>query len=312
LDKPLEDYLPNSEIPKTTHAFNQIKKSNTIEGLELLLSSKDGGNVYFEINANSITKAGELIGIQGIARDITARKIEEEEMKKRLMKFNLEEGKLYLVQESTPTISHEAFKDLLSIGYRGLKISRTPLIDSDNNLKGNYEYYWLSENGIKNSLPPKLKSIEQKIEKLSRRKIILIDRLDYLISKHNFKKILLFVQRLRELAIITNHIIILSIDSSTLKNREVRLLEKETFEVEPRYKPRLPEYMFSVLKFIYRQNLVGIKPSYTVIGHELGLCKPTTRKRIRRLISIGCAIEHLNGRSKIVEVTERGKNIFSM
>jgi hypothetical protein len=118
------------------------------------------------------------------------------------------------------------------------------------------------------------------------------------------------IQNLKELAIIHNYIIILSIDPSILDIQELRLLEKDTAEVEPSHKSGLPEDLMDILKFTYHQNIIGIKPSYTMIGDELGLCKPTARKRIRRLLSTGYIIENTKGRTKVLELNERGKKIF--
>ena len=101
-------------------------------------------------------------------------------------------------------------------------------------------------------------------------------------------------------------------DPSILTNREQKLLEKETTEIEPLFKPKLPDDLISVLKFIYEENTTGIKPSYSEVEHELRVCKPTMRKRIRKLISGGYLIDNKNGRRKVIELTERGKNFFNL
>jgi PAS domain S-box-containing protein len=310
LGKQLENYLPSTENIKISQAAEQLMKGEHIQGLELELIGKNKSIISFEINTTPMFKEAKIIGYQGIARDITDRKRAEEEMKKRFMRFKLEKGKLYLAKEAAPTISIEAFKDLLNVGYSGTIISRTPLIDFNNHIEGDFEFYWLSDNGGENILKPNFNKIKQLVKNLPNRKIVLLDRLDYLISKHGFEKVLSFVQQLRELTIILNHIIILSIDPSVLSSEKLRLIEKETFEIELLDKPNLPQHMIDVLRFIYTQNMMGLKPSYTGIGIELGLCKPTIRKRIRALISSGYMIENQRGRSKVVELTERGMNIF--
>jgi predicted transcriptional regulator len=227
------------------------------------------------------------------------------------MKFNLEEGMVYMVQESSPSLSLEALRDLLNVGYSALLLSRTSKKDIGKLIEGDFKYKWLSEKQGENTLAPKLKNIENIIEDQPRRKIILMDRLDYLVSKHGFKKVLTFIQHLREIAVIANHVIILSIDPSVLKKKELRLLEKETAEIEQLLKPRLREDLLEVLSYVYKQNLIGTKPSLTKIGQELSLSKPTIRKRIRELISTGYIREYLKGRNKAIETTDRGKLIFT-
>jgi PAS domain S-box-containing protein len=310
IGKPLENYLTGTEIKKIEGAVDRLIEEARISSFELEVKSKNGELKSFEINANSIIKDDNIIGYQGIARDITARKRSEEEMKKTFMKFKIDEGNLYLIKEVTPTISNEAFADVLKVGYSGLYISRTPKTDFKEIPTGDVEFLWLAENGGENTIVPKINKIEKKIMSLSNRKIIYIDRLDYLIFKNNIKQIINFIQRLHELAIIYRHIIVLSLDPSTVSARELQLIEKETCEIEPMYASKLSEPLIEILKFTYSQNNFGIKPSYTAVGTELGLCKPTVRKRIRQLISGGYVIENINGRRKLVEITERGKNIF--
>ena len=60
-----------------------------------------------------------------------------------------------------------------------------------------------------------------KIEKLSRgNNVIFINRLDYLLSKNNFKDIMEFLTKLNEFIYIQKWILIISIDSKTLKVAE--------------------------------------------------------------------------------------------
>jgi len=309
LGKPLQNYLTEWEIPKIQHAFIQLMKGEHIKGLTLDFISKDGSIIFLEINATSLFKNGKIIGYQGIARDITDRKGIEEKMKKQLMKFKVEEGKLYLVEEAIPTLSLKVFGELLKVGYSGFVISRKPKKEFKRLPEGKFEFLRLSEIKGKDTLLPNLNLIEHKIENLPSRKIILLNRLSYLISKHGFKKILFFIQHLRELAIISNYVIIISVDPLTLSNQELLLLKKETFEVESLHKPKLPEPLLDFLRFIHEQNNIGIKPSYTDIGRELSLSQPTVRNRMRFLSDVYVTTSS-KGKKKLVELTEWGKSIF--
>ena len=310
LGKSLENFLPESEYKRIKQASDKLMTGEILKGLELEIIGKKYKSIFVEVNATPITKDGEIIGYQGIARDITDRKHAEEEMKKRLMKFKLEQGKVYLVEESANTISHEVLSDLVKVGYTGLVITRSNNSYYENRYQDELELLWLSENGKKNAIKPSLKNLQHIISNLHHKRIIYIDRLDYLISKRGYKRVLSFVQNLIELATFSNHIIILSIDPSTLSYRELRLLEKETSEIEPMVRPKLPEDLVSVLRFVYEQNVLGIKPSYSEVESELGVCKPTMRKRIRKLITTGYLNENSKGRSKVVELSERGRVIF--
>jgi len=297
-------------------AIRSLKKTlddGTLKNIEYTLLTKKGHEFPAELSAGVIMDlSGKPVSYVSLTKDISEQKRAEEDMKKRMMKFKLDAGKFYLVRESYPALSLEAFKDLLKIGYYGLVISRMPEIEFRKIISNyNYEFIWLAEKSVENSLQPKLKEIELKIENLPRKHTVLIDRMDYLIFKNGFKKILFFVQGLRDLAYLTSNIIIISIDPSTVNNQELRLLEKESLEIEPRLdKRKIPEELYKILKFIYQENSMGVKPSYINIGHELKISRPTVRKRIRSIISARYAIEIIKGKNKVLELTEMGRNLF--
>ncbi len=253
-------------------------------------------------------KDGKTNVIQIIARDITERKKTELDMKRRFLSFDIEEGNIYLVQESQPRQSLKAFKELLEVGYPGLVISRTPLKNFRLDTDRPFSHTWLSEKSGKKSIPPRLKEIEDLIYTQSRGQAILIDGLAYLISKRGFDECLSFVQSLMEIVHLNDQIVLLSVDPVTIGEKELRLLESETIEIAPQMSMgKMPEKLLEVLRVIYESNLGGRKPSYSDIGLETGLSKPTIRNRLRKLSNIGCVKEATKGRSKYLEITEKGK-----
>ncbi len=88
------------------------------------------------------------------------------------------------------------------------------------------------------------------------------------------------------------------------------MLEKETSEIELRYKAKLPADLLEILSFVHDNNRLGIKPTYSKIGIELNTSKPTVRKRVRNLINRGYLVESTMGNSKVIELTEKGSRIF--
>jgi uncharacterized membrane protein len=75
-------------------------------------------------------------------------------------------------------------------------------------------------------------------------------------------------------------------------------------------KAKLPDALLEALKFIYRQNMRGVKPSLTEIGMKLGASRPTVRKRIGRLVCDGYVRKFAKGNKKVVELTEKGRNLL--
>ena len=132
-------------------------------------------------------------------------------MKRRLMKFKMEEGKLYLVKESSATHSLDVLTELLKAGYRGTMLSRTPAEEFRGLGNFDVELLWLGERSGKSTLPPRVDELEPWLEGQPSKSVIFIDRLDYILSKNGFEKTLAFVQFLRELAYFSEFIAILSL-----------------------------------------------------------------------------------------------------
>lgn len=291
--------------------IHDLMEKDHLQNIEFQLKTKD--EKIISVLCTASTHTGDVADtnhFQLLFMDITERKLAEEEMKRRLMKFRLEEGNFYLIKESTPTLSIEAFKDLQQIGYQGVLISRALREELSSDITESFEYHWLAEKDSPFTMKPTADVIIERFEALGRRHVVLIDRLDYLIFKIGFKKALSLVQYLREMIYLKGSIVILSIDPQTMKREDLRLLEKETKQVEPLHKNILSDELFNILKFIYRQNTLGIKPSYSAVGKELTITKPTVRKRIGDLIATGYIREDIKGRNKAVELTERGRQLF--
>jgi PAS domain S-box-containing protein len=53
--------------------FADLREGKTIEGLAIRIRAKDGSARYIEINAAPIQNSGMMVGVQGVARDVTER-----------------------------------------------------------------------------------------------------------------------------------------------------------------------------------------------------------------------------------------------
>ncbi|MHA1378074.1 MAG: response regulator [Candidatus Helarchaeota archaeon] len=312
-DEYQKNYILDLIHPDDLKRFNSslselFDKGEVTEEIRVL--TKNNGYKWFELKGNIfIDRFGRAKAIT-VSRDITERKLAEEEIKKRIMKFKLEDGKTYLVKEISLGLSIEAFKELLKIGRYGVIISRTPKEEFLDFIEFDFDHLWLAEKG-QNNIPPNFKEIGKFVEKMYDKSALLIERLDYLISKNGFDATLSFIHTLRELSYLKNHILILSIDPDTLSKQNLRLLEKEAREIELRYMARLPEDLLEILRFIFKENNLGLKPSLSEIAQELHLSRPTVRKKIQVLNSSGYITQNIKGRKKVIELQERGKRLFS-
>jgi uncharacterized membrane protein len=106
------------------------------------------------------------------------------------------------------------------------------------------------------------------------------------------------------------HIIIISADPAAVGAQVLAHFQKEAREIVPRSRPHLPEDLLDVLKHVYQQNVIGQRPTLTQIREALRLSKPTTSKRVNNLVRAGLLAMVSRGRTKAVELTEKGRRAF--
>ncbi|MCK5024448.1 MAG: PAS domain S-box protein [Thermoplasmata archaeon] len=302
------DLIIQEDREQMRQIIKNAKKTDVILGeLEFWIEQKDGGKRYVRTRTSTNKEAANT-NVFIITTDITTRKLDEDEVKRKKMRFLLEDGRTYLVKEFRPDISIEAFKDLIDIDYSGIIISRSPKEDFHNSAIGPFEHVWLGQKiDEEKSLFDNLIS---RINEQQGKSVVLIDRLDYLIFKHGFRETLSFLYGLRDIVYLKEQVVILSIDPSTISEVELNLILKEMNEIEKRHISRPSEDLFEIIDIIYKKNNSGIKPSFSEIGAELGISKPTFRKRVRSLIANGYIMELTKGNKKILVLTQKGRSLF--
>ncbi|NQT11304.1 MAG: PAS domain S-box protein, partial [Planctomycetes bacterium] len=77
----LPELFPESELPRVYQAFEQVLSGDSYQSLEFDASKKDGSIMPVELSASPIKRNGQIIGAQGIIRDVSARKQKEEELR---------------------------------------------------------------------------------------------------------------------------------------------------------------------------------------------------------------------------------------
>ena len=140
--------------------------------------------------------------------------------------------------------------------------------------------------------------------------VLLFDRLEYIFLTEGFEKGIQFIYELSDIVRLNDLIAILSVDCATFTEREVNILEKETKKIEPRFITTVAEELRKILSYIYQQNSTGIKPSYSEVGRSLQISRPTARKRIKRLVITGYIVEQIIGKSKILEISSKGRSLL--
>ncbi|MFQ6115698.1 MAG: PAS domain S-box protein, partial [bacterium] len=301
---------PKEKFAYHKKIFTELINSDNAIDIEAEVERKDGTIVPVLISA-SVFEIGDRKITQSIFRDITERKRAEDELLRKFLRYRVEKGEVYFIKEQNPDLSIEVFKDILSCGFSGTVFSRAKKEEIEEGF-GKVKSFWLAENAkAKDAIKPRFSDIESRIKAIGTgNNAVLLDRMDYLISKNGFDATLKFVQRLFEQAYLQRLIVILALDPQTLSPLELRQLEKETKRVEPKVKSRLPEDIYEILKFVYSENRVGVYPSYKDIYEKFKITRTTARNRIKRLKAMKFLVDRKRGRTKILEITDEGRDQF--
>lgn len=284
-----------------------IKEKNA-NFLSLSFSQTEDKTIFLETNLTQIEFENHKI-IQAICRDITDNRKIENGILKKALRYELDKGSVYLIDEPLLDESLDIFNNLLECGFNGHLFSRSKPEILRKKIKENSEIYWMAEKRInKNTISPNIKSIKSKIENLSRgNNTILLDRFDYLLTKNSFTDILKFLQRIAEFIYLQKWILLISIDSRIINKKDLNFLKKEAISVKPKQRLELDKRILSILKYINNENKLGKLPSLNEISGNLNISRDTTRKRINLLERRGLIKIVKTGRSKLLEITDKGK-----
>ncbi len=142
-------------------------------------------------------------------------------------------GRSYLIEEDRPAEAFRLFAEFLGGGGGGLVITRT-------NPKRVREAYdlpaerilWLTdrEGSVEETIAPALERIVYEIEDFMSqqpRGAVMLDGIEYLVSNNSFDAVLKFVRRLLDAFSESHHAFILSLGPATLKEQQLKVLERE-------------------------------------------------------------------------------------
>ncbi|HWQ18587.1 MAG TPA: PAS domain S-box protein [Methanotrichaceae archaeon] len=74
IGKPIESYILDSDLHQAKEGLDQVLLGGLLENYQINLIRKDGSTVAAEVNVSPVYNQGQIIGVQGIARDISERK----------------------------------------------------------------------------------------------------------------------------------------------------------------------------------------------------------------------------------------------
>jgi len=240
-------------------------------------------------------------GLVIIGKDIT--------LKKGLHK-QLSPGNSYLVKSPTTEKIYDVFKNKIDIGFKGLCITR----NNPEIIKEQYSLdvpiLWLSSH--KNENFENISDLDAALNKAfdflrgNENKIILLERIDYLVNMYSFEKILRFIYSLNDKVVVTNSILMIHINADTLNPLQVSMIEQEIQKIpESDEKEReLTEDLQEIIEFIDMQKSMNKTISFKDITRKFDITKSTARRRINKLQAFDIVDVKKSGRFKLISLNK--------
>jgi PAS domain S-box-containing protein len=311
-------------------SFLALCRGNEREVIGYLREVKEEGrpvqfeNVFYPPDGKEVTVLGSCTPLRNnedfggyllTLTDITDWKAEEDAYIETNLKYAVTRGNAYLSEEPEMERAMDAFKNLLQGGYKGVVITRRHPEEVREKYSLNEEtpVYWLGSEAAPSAstLPPNFPILEKEIRDfIGRRRVVLLDRLDYLISQNGFEGTLSFVQRLHELVFARGGVVLLTLISEAFPPHHLALLRAETRPLERKEKPPLSEDLLEILEFIHRENREGRKPYHKDISGHFHISRTTELKRLSHLKALGLVADEAKGRLRALSVTEKGRDLL--
>lgn len=277
--------------------------------------------LLFGIMVQSIGSILLALGVFILIREAKIRGIhltpaEKKEVPDSPLKYRLKKGYSYIIHETNGKKGFEIFSEYINHKHHGFGIIRTKpdRVREEYGLRTTPMLWMTTAETEQKSVKPqdleRLLLIMKDFIKTESKSILLVERLDYLISENGFNKTLTFVHRLNDLIVSSDCVLVVSMSLNTLAQEQRSQLMAELKDLSDSDKIVLNESLYQLLEFIYNENESGKRPSFKKITDTFQITKTTTRKRIYELID-----KHLikiieDGKFKLLEVTEEGKNIM--
>lgn len=306
----------NWSITKLALFENQQKLLDLIKNL-----SKQTHPTYEDfviITKNSVKKILRITGspIKGkpesgllfIGRDITR----EMEIHGKLLA-----GNSYLIPDKNNSAALDLLVDLATSGNSGHVITRMDPQTIKNVVSStNIHTYLLGQNrGNEYETIIDLRQLLQTIKDIGKKKkesVILLERLDYLISKFSFEKVMETLYEINDDIARNKCLLLLRIDPGTIEKTQMALIENE-IQLLPSQKIEgliIEDEIHDILRFIYEQNQNNaVVPIKKIMG-RFSLAYSTVAKRLQVLEMKGLIFTKKQGKSRTVTISDKGKTFL--
>ena len=283
----------------------------TLKPLEIksILNTKKRNRIIVNFSISSIRdNKGQYKGCLFIGKDITS---DLEAHGKLLM------GSSYVVSEKTNKSTITLFTNFTTPDNKGLFITRGDPNSIRNTVSFlNAQAVLLKQNRAKEfENIPDLEGLTTKIKKFTKENknsVIVLDRVDYLITNFSFEQFAKTLYQITDIISENNALLLFHIDPELLDDREMAII---TNELQPLPSQKiedlhLKDELYDILRFINEQNQRNIAVSFKKVGKECSIVDKTTTKRLRILKDEGLIFVKKLGRVKALNISEKGKTLL--
>jgi hypothetical protein len=245
--------------------------------------------------------------------------IELEKDKFNQAEVSLDPKKVYLIKEDEENHAYELFIGTLNKEFAGLGIVR----EDPRKIKEKYNlqktsFIWLTNNKVED-IPcetdiDNLFNLISEFVKKSEKSVILLDRLDYILTENEFESVIKKIHDLKDLAEANECIIILSLNPELVDSANLKAIEAETVDLYGKHlrkRVELSDIEMNMLKYINEQNITNRLVSYKDITSNFNITKPTTRVKINKLQGLALVTVEQKGRFKSLKITSAGRRILN-
>jgi len=276
---------------------------------DLVIITKNQSKKILRVTGSKIKgKEKKDNGVLLIGRDITR----EMEMHGKLLA-----GNSYLIPDKSNASSLDLLVDLATSGYSGYLITRSNPESFKNIVSSaKIQMYLLGKekvHGFETIVNPQI--LLQKIREISGQKkdtVILLERLDYLINKFSFEKIMDILYEINDLVVKNKCLMLIRIDPATIEKTQMAVIENE-LQLLPSQKIEgltIEDEVYDILKFIYEQNQNNAIVPIKKIMSRFTLAYSTVAKRLQILETKGLIFTKKQGKSRTVTISEKGKSFL--
>ena len=306
----------NWSITKLSLFENQQKILDLIKNLtkethhnyeDFVITTKDSAKKILRITSSPIMGKPEK-GVLFIGRDITR----EMDIHGKLLS-----GNSYLIPEKNNAAAVDLLVDLATSGYSGYLITRTDPHSMKSVIStADIQTYLLGQTrGPEYQTITDLRMLLQTIKDINKKKketVILLERLDYLINKFSFEKVMDTLYEINDHIAQNKCLLLLRIDPGTIEKTQMALIENEV-QLLPSQKIEgliIEDEVHDILRFIYEQNQNNaVVPIKKIMG-RFSLAYSTVAKRLQVLEMKGLIFTKKQGKSRTVTISDKGKTFL--